>query len=156
LSKLTTSIDFGILLGLAYQTFVDELRAHLDTLGFDDMGKSYGYVFRALNEEALHLRQLAERLGMSDQGASKIVNEMEARGYLERYPDAIDGRIKKLKLSRRGLAALSAARQFHQTYEENLVASLTTKQQLATTRRVLEAMVATTGGDAEHARLRAM
>jgi DNA-binding MarR family transcriptional regulator len=155
LSKLATPIDFGILLGLAYQTFVDELRSHLEAQGFDDMGKSYGYVFRALDLEALHLRQLAERLGMSDQGAAKIVNEMEERGYLQKHADAGDGRIKKLMLSKRGLAALQAARQFHQTYEEALANTLPARQ-LTTTRRVLEAMVAQTGGDAEHARLRAM
>jgi DNA-binding MarR family transcriptional regulator len=152
---MTTSIDFGILLGLAYQTFVDELRSHLETQGFDDMGKSYGYVFRALNQEELHLRQLAERLGMSDQGASKIVNEMEERGYLQKQSDANDGRIKKLMLSQRGIAALQAARQFHQAYEDRLAASLPARQ-IATTRRVLEEMVSQTGGDAEHARLRAM
>jgi DNA-binding MarR family transcriptional regulator len=155
LNELTASIDFGILLGLAYQTFVDELRLHLEAQGFNDMGKSYGYVFRALDEESLHLRQLAERLGMSDQGAGKIVNEMEERGYLQKHADAEDGRIKKLMLSKRGLAALQAARQFHQTYEEALVSKLPARQ-LSTARRVLEAMVAKTGGDAEHARLRAM
>jgi DNA-binding MarR family transcriptional regulator len=155
LNKLTRSIDFGILLGLAYQNFVDELRAHLETKGFKDMGRSYGYVFRALDQELLHLRQLAERLGMSDQGAAKIVNEMQERGYLERYADAADGRVKKLKLSKRGLAALSAARQFHQSYEQSLSALLPPKQ-LSTTRRVLETMIAQTGGNAEHARLRAM
>jgi DNA-binding MarR family transcriptional regulator len=92
---------------------------------------------------------------MSDQGAAKIVNEMEERGYLQKHADAGDGRIKKLMLSKRGLAALQAARQFHQTYEETLARSLPARR-LATTRHVLEAMVAKTGGDAEHARLRAM
>lgn len=152
---MTDPIDFGILLGLAYQTFVDELRSHLEGQGFSDIGTSYGYVFRALNLEALHLRQLAERLGMSDQGAAKIVNEMEERGYLQKHADAGDGRIKKLMLSKRGLAALQAARQFHQTFEETLAGTLPARK-IITTRRVLEAMVAKTGGDVEHARLRAI
>jgi DNA-binding MarR family transcriptional regulator len=155
LNKLTTRLDFGILLGLAYQTFVDELRSHLEALGFDDVGKSYGYVFRALSEEALHLRQLAERLGMSDQGAAKIVNEMLERGYLERYTDALDARVKKLELSQRGLAALKAARQFHQRYEKNLRAA-STIEQLSNTRRVLETLVSKSGSDSDQARLRAM
>ena len=40
--------DLGILLALAYQEFVRELReAHRED-GFDDIGRSDGYVFRAL------------------------------------------------------------------------------------------------------------
>jgi len=37
-----SAIDFGILLGLSYQAFVDELRAALATEGFNDMSPSYG------------------------------------------------------------------------------------------------------------------
>ena len=53
--QLSTPLDLGILLGLAYQSFVDELRADLAGRGFDDLGKAYGYVFRALGAGALNL-----------------------------------------------------------------------------------------------------
>ncbi len=149
------SIDFGILLGLAYQAFVDELRGHLQNHGFEDINSAYGYVFRALSADALHLRQVAERLGMTDQGAAKIINEMEQRGYVERYPDLVDGRVKKLRLSARGLSALGLAREFHDAFERRFDASLGGTK-IKVTRRTLEAMVATTGTDAAHARLRAM
>lgn len=152
---MTSPVDFGVLLGLAYQVFVDELQIDLRVRGFDDIGTAYGYVFRALDAEELHLRQLAERLGMSDQGAAKIVNEMEQRGYLERHPDPVDGRIKKLRLSSRGAKALAAARRFHAAYVRRLGKSLS-EDDLAATRRVLEAVVASHGTDAAHARLRAM
>jgi DNA-binding MarR family transcriptional regulator len=147
-------LDFGILLGLAYQAFVDELHEHLHECGFTDIGRSYGYVFRALDGNTLHLRQLAERLCMSDQGAVKIVNEMQARGYLERYPDLHDGRIKKLRLSSKGSQALDQAQRFHARYEARLRSAIG-RPQLASTRLVLEKMVAKTGTDAAHARLRA-
>ncbi|HQX59233.1 MAG: MarR family transcriptional regulator [Rhodoferax sp.] len=152
---MTSPVDFGVLLGLAYQVFVDELQIDLRVRGFDDIGTAYGYVFRALDAEELHLRQLAERLGMSDQGAAKIVNEMEQRGYLERHPDPVDGRIKKLRLSSRGAKALATARRFHAAYVRRLGKSLS-EDDLAATRRVLEAVVASHGTDAAHARLRAM
>jgi DNA-binding MarR family transcriptional regulator len=152
---MTSPVDFGVLLGLAYQTFVDELNADLRTRGFDDIGTTYGYVFRALDAQDLHLRQLAERLGMSDQGAAKIVNDMEHKGYVERHPDPDDGRIKKLRLSGRGAKALASARRFHAAYERRLGKGLADGD-LAAARRVLEAVVATHGTDAAHARLRAM
>ena len=148
---MANAIDFGILLGLSYQAFVDELRAALQAKGFTDLGPTYGYVFRALGAEALHLRALAGRLGMTDQGAGKIVDEMESRGYLERHPDPDDGRIKRLRLARRGRAALAAARQFHHLYERRLAERLGSRQ-VATTRQILEAVG--TGSDTAVVNLR--
>ena len=103
---MSTDIDFGILLGLAYGTFVDEMRADLARRGFDDLGRSYGYVFRVLGDSDRSLSELAGLLGMTLPGAGKIVDEMEARGYVERHPDRSDRRVKWLALSRRGRAAL--------------------------------------------------
>ncbi|HEV8550835.1 MAG TPA: helix-turn-helix domain-containing protein [Polyangiaceae bacterium] len=147
--------DFGILLGLAFQTFTDELRAHLADAGFDDLGSAYGYVFRALSDEELHLTELAARLGMTDPGAVKIVHEMEKRGYVERRPDPDDARAKRLRLAARGRAALAAARRFHAAFERRL-AKATAPHQVETTRRTLELLVGTTGTDAARARLRAL
>ena len=149
--QLASPIDFGILLGLSYQAFVDELRSALHTKGFTDLGPNYGYVFRALGVEALHLRALAGRLGMTDQGAAKIVDEMEAKGYLERHPDPDDGRIKRLRLARRGRAALATARRFHVFYERRLAKRLGARE-VMTARRVLEAVGAGRDSAAIHLR----
>jgi len=119
-------LDLGIALGLAYQTFTDELRAHLAGLGFDDLGRWYGYVFRALDAEDIRLTSLAARLGMSNQGAAKIVDEMAARGYLARETDPQDGRGKVLRLTARGRRALAAARRFHADFERRLIRRLGT------------------------------
>jgi DNA-binding MarR family transcriptional regulator len=113
-------VDFGILLGLAYQSFTDLLRATLAKQGFDDLGGAYGYVFRALADEQLSQRELARRLGITDQGAAKIVAEMVRRGYVDRRPDAVDSRVKRLRLGPRGRAALAAARRFHTAFEQQL------------------------------------
>lgn len=117
---MSTDIDFGILLGLAYGAFVDEMRAELAQKGFDDLGRSYGYVFRVLGDGDRSLSELAALLGMTLPGAGKIVDEMEARGYLERRPDRSDRRVKRLRLSSRGRAALRAARAFHRRFERRL------------------------------------
>ncbi len=148
---MASSIDFGILLGLSYQAFVDELRSALAAEGFTDMGASYGYVFRALGAEELNLRALAGRLGMTDQGAAKIVDEMEARGYVERRAHPDDGRIKRLRLAGRGRAALAAARRFHARYERRLAQRLGLRE-VGVVRHVLEAIAVP--GDAAQARLR--
>lgn len=152
---MTTPVDIGILFGLAYQTFTDALHAELESHGFADLGGAYGYVFRALASEALHLHELATRLGMTDQGALKIVNEMVARGYVDRTPDPDDGRAKELRLASRGRTALATARRFHAAYERKLRAKLGDTCVNAT-RRLLEEVVADTGTDAATARLRAL
>jgi DNA-binding MarR family transcriptional regulator len=119
-SKLSNDTDIGILLGLAFAEFVDELRADLARRGFDDLGRSYGYVLRVLGDGERSLSELAGLLGMTLPGAGKIVDEMEARGYVERHGDPADRRVKRLLLSPRGRAALRAARAFHARFERRL------------------------------------
>ncbi|MDP1891538.1 MAG: helix-turn-helix domain-containing protein [Gemmatimonadaceae bacterium] len=152
---MTRPVDIGILFGLAYQAFTDALHADLAAHGFTDLGAAYGYVFRALARESLHLHELASRLGMTDQGASKIVNQMVARGYVERRPDPHDGRAKELRLAARGRAALATARRFHAAYERRLRTRLGHRR-VSAARRWLEDIVADTGSDAATARLRAL
>ncbi|WP_185446676.1 MarR family winged helix-turn-helix transcriptional regulator [Kribbella qitaiheensis] len=112
--------DFGILLLLADQEFVRELRASLAAQGFDEQGRSDGFVLRSVGANPMTISALAERLEISKQGAGQIVDDMESRGYVERHPDPTDGRARLIHLSERGQAALAAARKFHQTYERHL------------------------------------
>jgi DNA-binding MarR family transcriptional regulator len=145
-------IDLGILLGLGYQAFVDQLRADLKSHGFDDLGGAYGYVFRVLADEPLSQRELARRLGITDQGMAKIVGEMVERGYVERRGDPDDSRVKRLRLGARGRAALRAARRFHAAFESELRRDMGA----SAVRRLREALdrIATRGGDGDVARSR--
>jgi len=131
----------GMLAGFGYRGFIRELRAALCRQGYDDLGGAYEAVFRALCDEPLPLVHLAARLGMTAQGAAKIVDEMEARAYVERRPDPADGRIKQLHLGKRGRAAFNAGRRFSAAYEKRLAARLG-EADLKAARRVLEAMAA--------------
>ncbi|MDX6265140.1 MAG: hypothetical protein QOH84_6828, partial [Kribbellaceae bacterium] len=102
--------DFGILLILADQEFVRELRATLATEGFEDQGRSDGFVLRTLSRAPATISTLAARLDITKQGAAQIIDDMERRGYVERHPDPTDGRARLIHLSQRGKAALAAAR----------------------------------------------
>jgi DNA-binding MarR family transcriptional regulator len=148
------ALDLGILLGLAYQGFTDELWAQLASKGFDDLGNAYGYVFRALADDELSQRELAVRLGITDQGMAKILGEMVERGYVERRADPVDARVKRLRLGKRGRGALATARQFHADFERSLVKEAGAGG-VAALRRTLE-MIAQRGhpGDLAMARLR--
>ncbi len=135
-------LDLGILMGLAYAEFVDRLNEAMGRAGFDDLGPSHGYVFRALGREPMTLTELATGLAMTTQGAAKIIDEMEAGGYVRRRPDPRDGRAKQLELDQRGRAALATARRIHQRLENDLAESAGTRR-VATMRAVLSEFVGT-------------
>jgi MarR family transcriptional regulator for hemolysin len=146
--------DFGILLGLAYQGFVTELHAALARHGFTDIAPTVGYVLRAIADEPMNQRQLSRQLGITDQGTMKIVDDMERQGFIVRVADRDDARARRLELGVRGKALLRAARRFHASFERKLAAELGAS--VATTRRVLEHIVAGAPGDAAKGRLRPM
>lgn len=135
------SIDFGVLLNVAFASFRDALDADLAAAGFDDIGTSFGYVFRMLAQAPCSLSELAAQLGMSAPGALKVVDDMVAKGYVSRSADAEDRRIKRLELTERGRAALRQARSFHEKYEQALALQLGPRP-IAATRKVLEAVAA--------------
>src|SRR2546430_5675285 len=101
----STRLDFGILLVLAYQQFVTELRATLSEQGFTDQGRSDGYVLRALDAAAITVSELAERLEISTQGAGQLIDDMERRGYVERRPNPDGRRSPPASPSSRGRSA---------------------------------------------------
>jgi DNA-binding MarR family transcriptional regulator len=139
--------DLGVLLTIAVGVFKDRLHAHLAAAGYDDLGPSFGFVFRSLAERELSLAELATMLGITPQGALKIVNEMVAKDYVERQDDADDRRVRRLVLTTRGRAALKEARRFHARAERALVAELGTTR-VAGARAVLEALAAGADPDA--------
>jgi DNA-binding MarR family transcriptional regulator len=147
--------DLGILLALAYQQFVTELHDDLGEHGFDDLARSDGYVFRALDAEPLTTSALAERLAISKQGAGQLVEDMTRRGYLDSRPDPTDRRARLLELSSRGRAALRAARDFHRRYEQRL-ARRHGRANVDSLRAVLTAMAPTYGEGALDPRVRAL
>lgn len=134
-------LDFGVLLNVAFVAFKDALDADLAAAGYDDIGTSFGYVFRLLAEAPCNLSELALQLGMSAPGALKVVDDMVAKGYVTRSADADDRRVKRLELTERGRAALARARSFHEKYERALVQRVGERRVFAT-RKLLEAMAA--------------
>ena len=132
--------DFGVLLNLAFGAFKSELHLALSRAGFDDIGSSFGYVFRLLAEQPKNLRDIAEALGMTPPGALKIVNDMVAKSYLERLAHADDARQKLLGLTPRARMAMRAAHAFHVDFEASLARRLGVRDAQAA-RRLLEAIV---------------
>jgi DNA-binding MarR family transcriptional regulator len=126
-----TSVDFGVLLNLAFGAFKGTLHDYLADQGFDDLGPSFGYVFRLLDAAPQNLRQLADALDITPQGALKIVNDMVDKGYVIRRDDVQDARSKQLLLTARATKAMAAARRFHAKFERDLASRIGEKHAIA-------------------------
>ena len=133
--------DFGVLLNLAFGSFKSGLHGELAGAGFDDVGPSFGYVFRLLASRPRNLSEVAAALAITAPGALKIVNDMVDKGYVERQAHAVDARQKLLALTPRARRAMKAAHQFHVQFEAALARRLGVEDARAA-RRVLEAIVA--------------
>src|SRR5262249_8884562 len=90
--------DFALLVVAASRPVAERLNAAVARAGVEDMRAPYGFVIRAIAAEPLGLTELADRLGVTKQAAIKVVDEMEARGFLERRPNPVDRRAKVLAL----------------------------------------------------------
>lgn len=78
--------------------------------GFDDVRPAHGYVFQCLIDGQPTISEIARTLGMTQQGASKLVVDLEKRGYVSRVPDPSDSRARTVELTERGRQCIDAAR----------------------------------------------
>jgi DNA-binding MarR family transcriptional regulator len=97
-----TTPDLAILITAANRCVADRLGAAVATAGGGDMRASFGFVLRAVAAEQPTVSRLAELLGISKQGASRLADDMVSLGYLERTDDPADRRRTHLRLSATG------------------------------------------------------
>ncbi|MER8220741.1 MarR family transcriptional regulator [Streptomyces sp. NPDC094143] len=67
-------------------------------------------MFQHLIDAQPTVSDLAAKLDMTQQGASKVVAELERLGYVERLPSPRDARIRHVGLTARGRETVTAAR----------------------------------------------
>ncbi|MBA3059011.1 MAG: MarR family transcriptional regulator [Gammaproteobacteria bacterium] len=75
------------------------------------LSASHVHITRHLAQEGARLTDLAQRAGMSKQAMSKLVDQCEAWGLVERAPDAHDARAQRIVFSAIGLSWLLAYRE---------------------------------------------
>ena len=85
------------------------LRDAIDA-GCPGLRASDGYVFQHLVPGPLTIRDLATRLEITQQGASKAVADLERRGFVHRIEDPADARRRPVALTDRGLLAVHQGR----------------------------------------------
>jgi DNA-binding MarR family transcriptional regulator len=112
---LVTAVHLG---GLA---LVAESLRRLHAAGFPDLRTSHGFVIQHVVEGPRTAGEMARRMGISQQGASKAVGELVRLGYLERAPAPGDARVRLVGLSARGWEAVRTTRRLRAEVEAELV-----------------------------------
>ena len=101
------SLAFGLL--AAGRALIDGISAGIRARGFDDVRPAHGFAFARLAAGGANISQLAEHLDVTRQAAAQLVDELAARGYVERHPDPADARARLITLTEKGWACTRAA-----------------------------------------------
>ena len=137
-------IDLPTLTSLAGNGVVRRLLADLAREGFVGVRVSHGYVFQRLVDAEPTITELAESLGMTQQGASKQVRDLEDLGFVERRPVPGDARARRVRLTERGRGVVDAGRRARAALEAELVDRVGV-QDVRVAREVLAALLRLTG-----------
>lgn len=96
-----------LLLFGGFRTLIDRLHAELAQQGHPDLRPAHGFAMQAIGRDGATATELGRRLGVSKQAAGKTVDRLVELGYAERGADAADGRRKLVRLTPRGVDALT-------------------------------------------------
>ena len=101
-------ISTTYLLGRAHKVLNERIRQGVVAAGHP-IRAAHAAVFVTIDREGSRLTRLAERAAMTPQAMGELVDDLVARGYLERVPDPADRRAKLIMLTDLGFQALQAA-----------------------------------------------
>jgi DNA-binding MarR family transcriptional regulator len=101
------SLAFGLL--AASRALVDGVSAGVKARGFADVRPAHGFAFARLSADGATITQLAEHLDVTRQAAAQLVDELIAKGYVERRPHPQDARARLIVLTEKGRACTRAA-----------------------------------------------
>lgn len=95
-------LGLGILAARLLFAIQDELYARLEEAGHGQLTRLHGAVIAHLDEGGTRATELARRSGRHKQVIGRIVDELEALGYVERCPEEGDRRAKLVVPTERG------------------------------------------------------
>jgi DNA-binding MarR family transcriptional regulator len=113
-------LDISLASLFAGWAMADEVQRRIADDGFDDIRFADGVVFQHLVEGPLTIGALAERLGVTQQAASKSVADLERRGYVARRTAPDDARARLVALTDRGNAAIEDGRRHREAFVAEL------------------------------------
>ena len=110
-----------------------------------DVRPSWGSLIEHLVGTTRSIGELAERMEVTQQAASKAVSELVKLGYVERVADEADARVTRVRLSKRGDALVADSRRVRERCNARLVKRVGRKR-IDKTREVLGELLDELGG----------
>lgn len=110
-------VPLARLFAIAYRQLIDSLHERLRSRGWTDVRPAFGFVLLAARDGPTTSTELAALMGTTKQAASKLVDTMEAAGYLRRGTGAEDGRRRPVHLTPRGEQLLSTVEEIYAELE---------------------------------------
>jgi DNA-binding MarR family transcriptional regulator len=121
----TPPVGLGVSLRQAWVGYRRQLEHELAAAGFGDRGFPDGRVLRlCTGGSEVTISQIGRELGITRQGASKIVASLRDRGYVALSPSPTDRREKIVKPTPRALQFLAAQREAARRIEARVHAEL--------------------------------
>ena len=115
------------LLSMALRTSLEQLHEELARAGFPELRPTHGYALNAVARGEATASELAVGLGITKQGAAKVLQLLLEEGYVEQGVDRRDSRSRPFRLTRRGRAAVKASvriqEQMQRRWERHVPAS---------------------------------
>jgi len=100
----------GALLRMPWEQVTRRMLDRVHRQGFDDLDMAHVNLFLYPGPQGARPSELAAQRGMSKQAVNYLLGQLERLGYLERRPDAGDGRSKRIALTERGERVIHAIR----------------------------------------------
>ncbi len=138
------NLDLSLVVLFAGWAMTDDVQRRLAADGHGELRFNDGVVIQHVLAGPLSISALAERMGVTQQAASKAVADLERRELLTRETSPDDARIKLLRLTSRGEAAVRAAR-VHRAALDAELAEHFGADRIAETRELLTALLARLG-----------
>lgn len=134
-------LPIGQLLLNHLRLFREALLAGLVERGFADIRPAHLHVFGSIKAVGTRPSDLADWTNMGRSSMAELIDDLEAKGYVERRADPTDGRAKLVCLTDRGWQAMRAARAVIGEVEAEYAARLG-RERLETTLAALEELLA--------------
>lgn len=109
--------DLGVLAARLLFAFQGELFAGLAQRGHDELRPRHGAVIAYLDEDGIRASEVARLSGQHKQVVTRLVDELEELGYVQRRPDPGDRRAKLVVPTKRGREVMRQADQITASME---------------------------------------
>jgi DNA-binding MarR family transcriptional regulator len=121
-------ISIPALLRAAREVYIQSIREHLGSEGYDDLPRNGPFVLGGMANRGAPAAEMTKGLGVTRQAASQLIDTLVVRGYLTRDVDQADRRRITITLTPRGQAAGQAVRAGVQAVDSELATRISGDQ----------------------------